>query len=113
MRRVVERATERVDTAALHLVRRGGEPLRQALQRDDLPLELWNAVVKRPRRATGELLLEVLQDRRTPPRPRHAVAAALQRILDLPVPPIDPSSDAAPRHGDLERVRRSIERLPE
>ncbi|MEZ6038578.1 MAG: vWA domain-containing protein [Planctomycetota bacterium] len=111
--RVVERATERVDTASLHLVRQGGEPLKRALQQDDVPLELWNAVVKRPRRDVGTLLLEVLESQRTPPRARHAVAAALQRICELPVPPIDPEHDAPLRRNELERLHRAVQRLPE
>lgn len=111
--RAVERAADRVDTASLHLVRQGGDDLKRALQQQRVPIELWNAVVRRPRRDTAELLLAVLTDRRTPAPARHAVAAALQHMLDLPVPPIDPERDQPPRASELERIRRAAQRLPQ
>lgn len=102
----------RVDTASLHLVRRAGPQLAAALRQHPVPAPLWNALVRKPRTAVAMVLLDLLADRRTPEHTRHAVAAALQRMLELEVPPIDPETGAPVSRKRIERLRRRAERLP-
>ena len=109
----VEQERQRVDVRSLHLVRRGGNELRQALLQRPVPITLWNAVVKRPRRTTAGTLLDMLGDPNTPSHSRNAVAAALQKILELPVPPIDIDSNEAPPTYRVERLRLLAKQLPE
>ena len=107
-----ERRRENVDTHALDLVRRGGDELHAELQRNPVPPELWNALVRRPRRATAELLIELLVGSRTPQHTRHAVAAALRQMLDLVEPPIDPETGAPAHDRRIEDLRRRAAKLP-
>ena len=109
----VEKERERVDVKSLHFVREGGTALRQALRQRPVATTLWNALVKRPRRQTANLLLDMLVDSRTPWHTRHATAAALQRILELPVPPIDPDTNEPPSSRYLTRLRDLVKQLPE
>jgi hypothetical protein len=102
----------RVDTASLHLVRRAGPALAAALRQHPVPAPLWNAVVRKPRAAVAEVLLDLLGDRRTPAHTRHAVAAALQRVLALEVPPIDPESSRPASRKKIAELRRRAARLP-
>lgn len=109
----VEKERERVDVKSLHLVRVGGTALRQALRERPVATTLWNALVKRPRRQTANLLLDMLADSRTPWHTRHATAAALQRILELPVPPIDTETNDPPSSRYMTRLRDLAKQLPE
>jgi len=102
----------RVDTASLHLVRRAGRPLAAALRQRPVPAPLWNAVVRKPRAPVAAVLIDLLGDRRTPEHTRHAAAAALQRILELEVPPIDPDSSAPASRRRIKQLRRRAELLP-
>ena len=109
----VQQERDRVDVQALHLVRTGGRALRDALRQRPIENTLWNALVRRPRRATAELLLDMLDEKRTPVHTRHACAAALQRLLDLPVPPIDPVHDEPPSPRRIKRLRQLAGQLPD
>ena len=109
----VGRERERVDVRSLYLVREGGTALRQELRQRPVPTTLFNALIKRPRRQTAETLLDLLADSRTPSHTRHIVAAALQQILQLPVPPIDIETSEAPTGHRMTRLRQLAERLPE
>ena len=102
---------DRVDVEALHLARTGGDELARALLRKPVSTKLWNALVRRPRRATVEQLIELLAARKTPDHTRHAIAAALQRIFDLAVPPIDPITSQRPTMRRIKRLRRMADRL--
>lgn len=108
----VERECERVDVQALHLARAGGIELARALRQKPLPTEVWNALVRRPRRATTELLVDVLAAPDTPAHSREAVAAALQRIFGLQVPPIDPTTEAPPAQHRVDQLRALAAGLP-
>ena len=110
--RSVNRRRDRVDTAALHLVRRAGPQLAVALRQQPVPPTLWNALVRKPRAAVATVLIDLLKDRRTPAHTRHAAAAALQRMLELDLPPIDPQTAAPPSKALVRRLRRLAERLP-
>lgn len=110
--RSVNRRRDRVDTKALHLVRRGGPQLAAALRQEPVPPTLWNALVRKPRAAAATVLIDLLKDRRTPAHTRHAAAAALQRMLELELPPIDPQTAAPPSRQLVKRLRRLVERLP-
>ena len=109
----VERRATKVDTQALDLVRRGGPDLVQALHRVPVSTSLWNALVRRPRRSTVELLVAQLADPETPEPNRHAIAAALQRVLALAQPPLDPTGDERPSRRSIERLQRAAATLPE
>jgi hypothetical protein len=110
--RAVEADAQRVDVRALDLVRRGGPELEQALRQNPLPQPLWNALVRRPRRATAEQLVGLLTTSTTPPHGRQAIAAALQAMLGLPLPPIDPvAGEVGP--GEVAQLRARVARLPE
>jgi len=109
----VDRERERVDVKSLHLVREGGLALRQALRERPVPTTLWNALVKRPRRATAAALLDMLAATSTPSHTRHAAAAALQKIFELPVPPIDTETNDPPSAHRMERLRALAQQLPE
>lgn len=104
---------DRVDTTSLHLVRRAGPELAAALRQQPMPRPLWNALVRKPRRPVAVVLLELLADKRTAVGTRHAVAAALQQILELEAPPIDPQSSAPASRRRLKALRELAERLPE
>ncbi|MFK7740722.1 MAG: VWA domain-containing protein [Planctomycetota bacterium] len=102
---------DRVDVRSLHIARQGGEELTKAMRQRPVPTQLWNAVVRRPRRPVAEALVKMLGDPQTPEHTRHASAAALQRILELPEPPID-LEGGTPSRGRLLRLRRLAEALP-
>ncbi|HEB51845.1 MAG TPA: VWA domain-containing protein [bacterium] len=110
--RAVERDRDRVDVQSLHLVRKGGSKLARALRQRPVPTTLWNALVRRPRRSTAKLLIDLLADDRAPEHSRHAAAAALQRMLDLPLPPIDAVSGEGPSERRIQRLRTLAARLP-
>ncbi len=109
----VEEHSRRVDVAALDLARRGGPDLARALCEPPVPQELWNALVRRPRRAVAEQLVDLLGAPGTPEQSRHAIAAALQRMLELPLPPIDPDGNERPQPRELDRLRRAAAGLRE
>ena len=116
LRRVVqsiEQDRTRADVASLHLVRKGGQPLIDALKQRPVSTLLWNALVRRPRQHVAQSLLDLLDDSRTPTHTRHACAAAIQRILKLAVPPIDPGSNAPPSKQYVARLRSLVKQLPE
>lgn len=104
--RQVEADQKRVDVMALDLARRGGPDLVAALREDPVPQPLWNALVRRPRRAVVEQLIEVLGAPDTSGATRQAIAAALQQILDLDQPPIDPVEPAPPTARALAQLRK-------
>ena len=111
--RAIEVESERVDTASLALVRLGGPQLAKALRQQPMPATLWNALVRIPRRATAEQLVDVLSERGLAEPIRQAAAAALQRLLELPLPPIDPEPGAEPTAQQLGMLRRAAARLPD
>lgn len=102
---------QRVDVQALDLARRGGPELTKALRQTPVPMPLWNALVRRPRRVVVEQLVDVLAASETNMSTRQAVAAALQRILELPLPPIDPVDPAAPTAAVIGRLRQQCRQL--
>jgi hypothetical protein len=108
----VEEADKRVDVEALALARGGGPQLASELKKNPVPRTLLNALVRRPRQAIVLELIDLLADKSTPTHSRHAIAAALQRVLELSVPPIDPMSDESPPARDLDALRRATKNLP-
>ena len=108
----VEKERSRVDVKSLHLVRTSGDSLRLALHEHPVPTTLWNALVRRPRRSTATTLINILAEEGTPSHTRHATAAALQRILKLPEPPIDIESDKPPDSQRIARLRSLARFLP-
>ena len=111
--RAVMEADQRVDVQALAIARGGGPQLADELHKDPVPRTLLNALIRRPRQAVVVELIDLLGDRSTPPHTRHAIAAVLQRVLELSVPPIDPMSDEGPPPRDLDRLRRATKNLPD
>ncbi|MCU0862453.1 MAG: VWA domain-containing protein [Planctomycetes bacterium] len=111
--RAVEQEAARVDVQALALVRHGGPELARALRRQPLSPTLWNALVRRPQRDVAEQLVDLLADQGAPEPNRHAAAAALQQLLKLPLPPIDPELQAPPPPPLLSSLRHAVARLPE
>ncbi|HEU4417816.1 MAG TPA: hypothetical protein VFT55_02700 [Planctomycetota bacterium] len=111
--RAVAEADQRVDVEALALARGGGPQLASELKKNPVPRTLLNALVRRPRQAVVLELIDLLGNKATPLHSRHAIAAALQRVLELSVPPIDPMSDEGPPASELDRLRRATKQLPE
>ncbi len=111
--RAVEEASTRVDTGALDLARRGGPELAKALAQDPVPHKVVQAIVRLPRRATVSQLIDMLQDRATPAHTVQAVAWALQRVLVLDLPPVDPLDDERPNATTVKRLRRLCTLLPD
>jgi hypothetical protein len=109
----VDHELKRVDVQALDLARRGGPELTKALRQNPVPMPLWNALVRRPRRAVVEQLVDVLAASETNMTTRQAVAAALQRILELPLPPIDPVDPEPPSSAEINRLRKHAKQLDE
>lgn len=109
----VDREQQRVDVRALDVVRRAGAPLQEALLQNPVPQTVWNALLRRPNRAAAALLLDLLTAPKTPEPCRQAAAAALQRVLDLTLPPLDPFGEREPTPQAVARLRRLIERLPQ
>lgn len=111
--RAVKAEAERIDVRALDLARRGGPELAAALRENPVPQALWNALVRRPRRAVVEQLVDLLGDADTREPTRQAIAAALQRIFDLALPPIDPFGETSPTPYQLAQLRGLAARLGE
>ncbi|MBL8751029.1 MAG: VWA domain-containing protein [Planctomycetes bacterium] len=111
--RAVEEASTRVDTEALDLARRGGPDLARALAHEPVPIKVVQAIVRLPRRATVSQLIDMLQDRGTPAHTVQAVAWALQRVLVLDQPPVDPLDDERPNAMTVKRLRRLCSLLPD
>ncbi|MCK5943020.1 MAG: VWA domain-containing protein, partial [Planctomycetes bacterium] len=101
----VARERDRVDVESLYLVRTAGPELARALRQRPVPTTLWNALVRKPRRPVADVLLDLLSDHRTPEHTRHAVAAALQRMLRLDVPPIDAQTGEPASKRSITRLR--------
>ena len=108
----VDKERSRVDVKSLQLVRHGGRELRQALRQRPVPTALWNALVKRPQRATVNMLLDLLADEHTPSHTRNASAAALQQIFELAMPPIDTQANEAPPRHRIGRLRKLADKFP-
>ncbi len=111
--RAAEAQAASVDPQALDLVRRGGPELAQALRQWPIPTTLWNAMVRKPRRAVGQQLVTLLAADDTKEPLRNAAAAALQRMLELALPPIDPVAGDRPTQAAIDRLRAAVARLPE
>ena len=111
--RAVEQADRRIDVAALALARSGGPQLASELRKDPVPRTLLNALVRRPRQTVVLELIDLLGDKATPTQSRHAIAAVLQRVFELSVPPIDPLSDESPPARELDQLRRATKNLPD
>jgi pSer/pThr/pTyr-binding forkhead associated (FHA) protein len=111
--RAVDERSARVDVKALDLARRGGPQLARALQEQPVPVTLLNALVRRPRRATAIELIDMLGQRNTPDHTRQAVAWVLQRLFDLPLPPIDLGNPEVLDKRELQRLRTRCDGLPE
>lgn len=106
-------AREYVDTKALDLARRGGEPLRAALCRIPVEPALVNALIRRPRKGVFRELHAMLEDTATPNATRQAVAWTLQKALDLPMSPVDAKDPRLLNQRVYDRTQRAIERLPD
>ncbi|MEO6596353.1 MAG: hypothetical protein ABIP94_16510, partial [Planctomycetota bacterium] len=109
--RAIMAAQTQIDVAALDLARRGGPDLARELRRNPVPLTLLNALVRRPRSSVARELVDQLGLPATPYHSRQAIASVLQRILELPLPPIDPTTAQRPDDHELERLRRRTEAL--
>jgi Mg-chelatase subunit ChlD len=109
----VSDAADRADVAALDLAHRGGAALAQALRRQPVPATVLQALVRRPRRGVALELIEQLGATGTAAHTRHAIAWVLQRVLALPVPPVDPESGDRPGDAALARLRQRTADLPE
>ena len=109
----VTAAANRTETWALDLARRGGRELDAALRRQPVDYALLVALTRRPRQQVTLELVQLFGDPNTPAHTRQAVAWALQRMLELSEPPLDPSHDEVPDEPELRRLRRLAERLPE
>jgi hypothetical protein len=109
----IEAGAERTETWALDLARRGGPALTAELRKAPVEYALLNALTRLPHQGTTLQLVELLADANTPSHTRQAVGWVLQRIFDLPVPPVDPIRDELPREREIERLRRMASRLPE
>lgn len=81
------------------------EQLLAALRKQPVDAGLIQELVERPRRAAADALAESLGRRAIPARTRHVAAWCLQRILDLPVPPIDPVSQQPLRKAEVRKLR--------
>lgn len=109
----VTAAANRTETWALDLARRGGRELDAALRRQPVDYALLVALTRRPRQQVALELVQMFGDANTPAHTRQAVAWALQRMLELGEPPLDPCHDEVPGAPELRRLHRLAERLPE
>ncbi len=109
----VENDQKRIDVQALDLARRGGRALARELQKNPVPVALLNALVRGKHRTVVLELVDQLGEPTTPNHSRQAIASALQRILELSVPPIDPVAAEGPSKRELERLRRAAAQLPD
>ena len=103
----------RLNTRSRYLARKAGPQLAAALRQQPIPDALWEAMVRKPRQDIAIVLLDLLADQRTPPHTRHAVAAALQRILELDTPPINPQTNTPASPRRIARLRAKAKRLPD
>jgi len=111
--RAIEAATDRTETWALDLTRRGGPELAAELRKAPVDYALMVALLRRPRQQVVLQLVDQLGKSDTPSHTRQAIAWVLQRVLELPEPPADPTTDEPPTARDLERLRRLASKLPE
>ncbi|MFO1077264.1 MAG: FHA domain-containing protein [Planctomycetota bacterium] len=106
VRHAVAQGRTETKTWALDLARRGGPELAAALADEPVPAALLNALVRLKRRSVALELIDLLGRSDTPPATRHAIAWAVQRMLDLPLAPIDPENGRPPDSRDLVRLRQ-------
>ena len=66
-----------------------------------------------PKRAVVEQLVRIVRYERTPLHSRQAVAWALQRIFDLPLPPVDPITGEPASERAMAQLAALASRLPE
>lgn len=111
--RTVTAAADRVDVESLDLAHRGGSALQRELRREPVSALLLNALVRRPRRSVDLELIDQLGNRSTPDHTAQAIAWVLQRVLKLPVPPVDPERSTLPDAKELDRLRARCGDLPE
>lgn len=111
--RAIESASDRTETWALDLSRRGGQDLADELRKAPVDYALMVALSRRPRQQVALQLVDQLGAVGTPSHTRQAIAWVLQRALELPEPPVDATTDAPPTPRDLDRLRRLASRLPE
>lgn len=109
----IEASAERTETWALDLARRGGPELTEALRKEPVDYALLIALTRVPHQRTTLQLVEMLADANTASHSRQALGWVLQRIFDLPVPPVDPVADELPRSHEIERLQRLAKSLPE
>ncbi len=109
----IEASDQRTETWALDLARRGGPELAAALRKEPIDYALLLALTRLPHQRTTLQLIEMLADTNTASHTRQALGWALQRIFDLPVPPVDPVADELPRTREIERLQRMAQNLPE
>jgi hypothetical protein len=74
---------------------------------------LLNALARRPRRGVELELIDQLGNRSTPEHTAQAIAWVLQRVLNLPLPPVDPERGTLPDAKALARLRARCDNLPE
>lgn len=111
-RRAVGARRENPPTKARFLARQGGPELLAALDVAAPPPELIDALAKAPRREVALQLIDALAGPRLRPATRQAMAHALQRMLALRQPPIDPMDPRPIAPALAAALRRAAEDLP-
>jgi len=100
---LVEEREGKIATRALDLVRRGDPiELHRELSRAVVDDDVVDALARCGRRQIADLLVQILQDGELPPRGMHAASWALQSLLGLPDPLVDPERP--------ERIERELAR---
>ncbi|MCC6673080.1 MAG: VWA domain-containing protein [Planctomycetes bacterium] len=109
--RLVEAEQRRIDRQIGDVVFRGDlTRLQRELARDPVPPEVVHALLASPRARTAQILVEMLKRKDLPEPGRQAAGYVLMRMLDLPLPPVDPVRggpiDAEQERELLTRIRR-------
>lgn len=102
--RIVEEREKTVATWALDIVQRADlEALDQQLAKEPIDSELVKALVALPKLPVAQHLVDVLGKSSAPAPARHAAGFALQQMLGLSWPPLDPERGGV--LGERERSR--------
>ncbi|MCA8941404.1 MAG: FHA domain-containing protein [Planctomycetes bacterium] len=108
---LVDRRRETVDrTAAKIIADEDVEAMSRALTKSKPDDDVIRALTKSHSARLAHGLVDLMRAQATPKRTRHAAAYALQRMLSLATPPIDPESERPLDPRSASRLLNRIER---
>jgi len=102
--RIVEQRRSRIEGDAARAVA-SPHRLLEVLARRPVAHDVVQAAIQRGGRDVALGLLDAMADPDFPSHGRHAAAYIIQRLLELPAPPIDPETEAVLTRPELLTLR--------